>query len=140
VDDDEDALTQINREFHEHPVHGRMGLNISQRKPHTIVTMEVSDDVQGALPGSVHGGMLATLADVTCAIALWESFDPASELPVTTDMHMRFYRQPRSGPVKAESRVVHDGRRLRSVECSVVDGEDRILARATATYMMVPVR
>jgi acyl-coenzyme A thioesterase PaaI-like protein len=42
--------------------------------------------------------------------------------------------------MKAEARIVHDGRRLRSVECSVVDGEDRILIRATATYMMVPVR
>lgn len=137
--EDADAMAQINREFDTHPLHRRMGLQISQIRPHCVVTMELSDEVRGSMPGTVHGGMLSTLADVTCATALWDSFDPSSEVPVTTDMHVRYYRQPRSGPVKAEGRVVHDGRRLRSVECSVVDGEDRILIRATATYMIVPV-
>jgi acyl-coenzyme A thioesterase PaaI-like protein len=82
--------------------------------------------------------MLATLADVTCALALSQTYDVFTEMPVTTDMHVRYYRQPRSGPLKAEGRLVHGGRRLRSVECAVLDADDRTLIRATATYMMVP--
>jgi uncharacterized protein (TIGR00369 family) len=58
---------------------------------------------------------------------------------VTTDLHVRYYRQPRSSPITAQAHVVHRGRRILSVECSVVDGEDRQLARSTATYMIVPV-
>jgi uncharacterized protein (TIGR00369 family) len=124
--------------FYETPLHRLMGLNIVQQSSPSVVTMELSDQFRGAASGSVHGGMLATLADVTCALALTGTYDNFAEMPVTTDMHVRYYRQPRSGPLKAEGRLVHGGRRLRSVECAVVDADDRTLVRATATYMMVP--
>jgi uncharacterized protein (TIGR00369 family) len=101
--------------------------------------MPLNEDVRGPVSGTVHGGMLATLADVTCAVSLWGAYDPALEMPVTTDMHVRYYRQPRSGPIKAEAHVVHRGRRILSVESSVADNEERSLVRATATYMLVPI-
>jgi uncharacterized protein (TIGR00369 family) len=82
--------------------------------------------------------MLATLADVTSAVALRGSFDGEREIPVTTDMHIRYYRQPRSSPISAEAKVVHRGRRLLSVECMITDAEGRQLARSTGTYMIVP--
>lgn len=136
---DDEALAESNRQFYATPLHSRMGLEIVQRVPHAVVKMELSEDVRGPVPGTIHGGMLATLADVTCALALWGAYEPGRELPVTTDMYVRYYRQPRSSPVTAEAHVVHRGRRILSVECSVIDGEERQLARATATYMVVPV-
>ena len=126
------------RGFYETPLHRMMGLKVVQQESPSIVTMELNDELRGAAPGTVHGGMLATLADVTCALALSQTYDIFTEMPVTTDMHIRYYRQPRSGPLKAEGRLVHGGRRLRSVECAVLDTDDRTLIRATATYMMVP--
>ena len=118
------------------PVHGVMGVKLVSLTP-TILTMELSDAVRGAAPGSVHGGLLATFADAASAVALWDAHDN-TELPVTTDMHVRYYRQPHSGPLTAEAQVVHRGRRLLSTECSVSDAEKRILVRSTATYMVVP--
>jgi uncharacterized protein (TIGR00369 family) len=116
-----------------------MGLSVLRHDAEgTAVTMELTERVRGAAEGTVHGGLLATLADVTSAFSLAGIFDPTTEVPVTTDMHIRYYRQPRSGPILAVARVVHKGRRLLSVECSVADAEQRILARATATYMLVP--
>ena len=60
-----------------------------------------------------------------------------TERPVTTDMHVRYLRQPKSGPITATARLVHRGRRILSTECSIVDGDGRDLVRATATYMIV---
>jgi acyl-coenzyme A thioesterase PaaI-like protein len=57
---------------------------------------------------------------------------------VTTDMHIRYYHQPHGGPLMAEAKMVHGGRRLLSSECTVTDAEDRVLARTTATYMLIP--
>ena len=131
------GLELSNEHFYAVPLHKRMGLQIVQRLPHAIVTMPMSEDVRGPVPGTLHGGMLATLADVTSALALWGVYDPANELPVTTDMHVRYYRQPRSAPITAEAHVVHLGRRILSVECGVADGDARQLVRATATYMVV---
>ena len=134
VDDEIDPGDQILRSI---PVHALMGLSTVQRGPHTIMTMEMTERVRGTGEGSIHGGLLATLADVTCSTSLWGSYDYPTVVPVTTDMHVRYFRQPRSGPLRAEAQLVHQGRRILSSECVIVDGDNRVLARSTATYMLV---
>jgi uncharacterized protein (TIGR00369 family) len=118
------------------PLHGRMGLKLLQVEPVTVLTMEMGEEVRGLAAGSVHGGMLATFADVSAAVSLWRSFDRASQIPITTDLHVRYFRQPRCGPLRAEATVVYRGTRVLSTECSITDAEDRLLARANATYML----
>jgi uncharacterized protein (TIGR00369 family) len=138
VGGDADTQRLIEGRFSRVPLHRHLGLNLVQQGEHSIVTMGLSDELRAAAAGSVHGGVLATLADVTCVSALSDAFDPLVEMPVTTDMHVRYYRQPRSGPLRAEARLVHRGRRLCSAECAVADADERVIIRATATYMMVP--
>ena len=83
----------------------------------------------------LNGGMLATFADVASAASLWASCDRDIEIPVTTDMHVRYYRQPRSGPLKAEATVVHRGRRLLGTECvsSLTQRIESLFARLRRT-------
>jgi uncharacterized protein (TIGR00369 family) len=131
------ALTQALRDAN--PLHTLMDLTVVHHDPEaTVATMELTESVRGSVAGTIHGGMLATLADVVCAVAISGSAQ-GGEAPATTDLHIRYYRQPRSGPLRAEANVVHRGRRLLSVECSIVDGHERCLARSTATYMIVPI-
>jgi acyl-coenzyme A thioesterase PaaI-like protein len=66
------------------------------------------------------------------------SFDTKVVMPVTTDLHVRFDRQPRSSPVRAEGRIIYRGRRLMSIECVITDADAREVARTTGTYMLVP--
>jgi uncharacterized protein (TIGR00369 family) len=126
-------------EFHRRtPLHDLMRLTVVGQGENSItMTMELSDVVRGAAEGSIHGGVLATFAHAVSATALTGAYDEASGIPVTTDLHLRYYRQPRSGPLTAEARVVHRGRRLLSTECAIVDAEHRVLARSTATDMIV---
>jgi uncharacterized protein (TIGR00369 family) len=119
-------------------VNDRLGLGILRRdEDSVVVTMDLSEEVEGNAPGTVHGGMLATFADIASAMALHASFDEHS-IPVTTDMHIRYYRQPKAGPLTAKATVVHRGRQLLGTECRVADAQNRVLARATATYVVVP--
>ena len=111
-------LARINEAFSSHPLHGRMGLKCFEYGPHTVMTMELGDSVRGVVPGSVHGGMLATLADMASATALRDAFELPAEIPVTTDMHIRYFRQPHAGPLTAEANLVHRGRRLLRTESS----------------------
>lgn len=130
--DDFDIAMQV-------PLHRRMGLGFARvDREGTVLTMGLGEEVRGAMPGSIHGGMLATFADVASAVALTGSYDPDTDIPVTTDLHVRYYRQPTAGPLTAEAHVVHRGRRLLGTECSITDAEQRVLARSTATYMIVP--
>jgi uncharacterized protein (TIGR00369 family) len=121
------------------PLHGQMGLSIVDKNGDSIVmTMELTDSVRGLADGSIHGGILATFADVASAFCLDDSYDTTRLIPVTTDMHIRYYRQPKAGPLTAHATVVHRGSRLLSAECSITDADDRTLARSTATYMLIP--
>jgi uncharacterized protein (TIGR00369 family) len=102
-------------------------------------TMELNPETAGSGPRTVHGGMLATFADVTAALALTRSLQNDGRIQVTTDMHIRYFRQPKSGPLTARAVVVYRGRQILSAECVICDAEGRDLARATATYMLVQV-
>ena len=120
-------------------LHQRMGMAIVSISDDTVVqTMELNEETAGAGPGTVHGGLLAAFADATGALAVRRSVDTSTQIQATTDIHVRYFRQPRSGPLTATATLVHRGRQILSAECVIVDAEQRVLARATATYMVVP--
>jgi uncharacterized protein (TIGR00369 family) len=133
-------VTLDTERLHLSPVHKRMQMSVVRVEPGlAILEMPLSEDIAGFAKGSIHGGMLATLADAASASCLTDSYDWNSQITVTTDIHVRYYRQPKGGPLVAEAKLVHGGRRLMSTECSVVDAEGRVLIRTTATFMLVPV-
>ena len=135
---DLETATILNRELVR--LHDRMGITIVAITDDSAeATMELSAETAGSGPGTVHGGMLATFADVTAALALTRSLTNEGLIQVTTDMHIRYFRQPRGGPLTARATVVHRGRLILSAECIICDAEGRDLARATATYMLVQV-
>jgi uncharacterized protein (TIGR00369 family) len=120
------------------PVHDRLQMSVVRSEPGVaVLSMPLTDDVRGFYDGTIHGGMLATLADAACALSLADTYNLGPQLTVTTDMHVRYYRQPRGGPLIAEAKMVHQGKRLLSAECTVVDACDRVLIRSTATFMLV---
>ncbi|WP_332643770.1 PaaI family thioesterase [Aeromicrobium sp.] len=132
---DLETATILNRELVR--LHDRMGITIvGITEDSAETTMELNADTAGSRLGTVHGGMLATFADVTAALALTRSLDGTGHIQVTTDMHIRYFRQPKSGPLTARATVVHRGRLILSAECVICDAEGRDLARATATYML----
>ncbi len=128
-----------NERLHMSPVHKRMQMNVVRVEPGlAILSMPLSEDLGGYFEGSIHGGMLATFADAASASCLEDSYDLSSHFPVTSDIHVRYYRQPKGGPLVAEAKLVYGGRRILSTDCSVVDAADRVLVRTTATFMLVP--
>ena len=122
------------------PLHRQMDLKLLQLQPTTVLTMSLSDEVRGFYPGSVHGGILAAFADVAAATSLWNTCDGVTTVPVTTEMHLRYFRQPKGGPLTAEVQVVHQGQRLLSTDCIVTDAEGHVLLRASGTFAVQPVR
>jgi uncharacterized protein (TIGR00369 family) len=98
--------------------------------------MPLGDAVRGFV-APLHGGMLATLVDNACAATLIDACDFEVEVPVTADMHLRFYRQPTASPITADARIVNHGATLANVECVVYDGDERTLARASVAFMIV---
>ena len=91
---------------------------------------------------NLHGGAIATLVDLTCALAAVRStaFDPAVESLVTADMHVRYVGRPRTDHVVARAEVVRSGSQLIVVDCKVTDDDGHVVASADFSMMKVPLR
>lgn len=89
--------------------------------------------------GSVHGGIAATLLD-SCMGCAVHTLLPAGVGYTTTDLQVRFVRgmSDRTGRVLATGRVIHPGRRLMTVEATMMaeDG-DLLIAHGTSACIVL---
>lgn len=104
----------------------------------TRVTMPIGPNAIGA-NGNLHGGAIATLVDVSSALAAVRSrtIDFEVESLITTDLHVRYLGQPRSASVHADAEVLRAGRQLIVVACTVADEGGHVIASADVGLMVV---
>jgi uncharacterized protein (TIGR00369 family) len=87
---------------------------------------------------TLHGGVLATLADTagSCAVL---SVVPAGVITPTLEMKINFLRpvSVASGTLRAEGRLISRGRTTGLAEARITDSEGRLVAHATVTCSIV---
>lgn len=88
--------------------------------------------------GTVHGGVIATLADsaMTCAV---QTKLPAGRGITTLDISVRFLRPVTAdtGRLVCVGEAIHVGRRVGTAEARVTDPQGRLVAHATTTCMVL---
>lgn len=91
--------------------------------------------------GSVHGGVYATLLDSAAGCAV-QSTLPEGMGYTSLDLTVKFLRPVtvETGRVRAVGSVVSSGRRTALAEATLLDEADRLLAHATSSCMLFPVR
>ena len=83
---------------------------------------------------TIHGGVLATLADTAVAFALSTNFDGKMGF-ATADMTIHFLRRAKSD-LKAVARVVKKGRRINVGEVEILDSENAAVARVLTSFLL----
>ena len=141
---DEEAIERLRAASFEIPLHKLLGLEFEsppEADGTAVVRMPIRDEAFGS-QGNLHGGAIATMVDVACALAAARNsgFEPGQNSLVTADMHVRYLARPKGAYVRAEARIVRIGRQLIVVECKVLDDEDRVIAAADFSSMIVPLR
>ena len=91
------------------------------------------------LVGTLHGGMISTLADTATGVAMASTLD-AGQTWTTTSLSVTFLSPGRDGVVRATGRAVKSGRRFGYAEADVTSDDGTLLARATATFAITAVR
>lgn len=84
---------------------------------------------------SFHGGLLMTLADSTACFAIFTKTGPDVRL-TTTDMSIRFLA-PCLSDAFARAEVIKIGRTLCPVAVNLFDSQNRQVALAQVTYMLL---
>jgi uncharacterized protein (TIGR00369 family) len=141
---DEEEIARLRAASFEIPLHKLLGLEYDapvEGDGVATVRMPVRDEAFGS-QGNLHGGAIATIIDVACALvaARNSGFEPGKNSLVTADMHVRYLGRPKGAYVRAEARIVKAGRQLIVVECQVLDDEDRVIASGDFSSMIVPLR
>jgi acyl-CoA thioesterase len=89
--------------------------------------------------GSLHGGVVASLADTASGVAAW-TLAERGERVSTVELKVNFiagvYEMERE--LRAVGVVLHRGRTTAVVEADVIDADGRRVARSLGTFFFVP--
>jgi uncharacterized protein (TIGR00369 family) len=87
--------------------------------------------------GTVHGGYAMTLLDTCMAIAAYSTLGPAIRY-TTIETKVNFTRPitAATGRLKAIGTAVHTGKKTRTAEGRLVDGEGALYAHGTTTILL----
>ncbi len=90
--------------------------------------------------GSVHGGLAGTLLDscMSCAV---QTMLAAGKGYTTLEYRVHLVRgmSDKTGPVRAEGRIVHIGRQTGTAEGRIVDANGKLYAHGTTTCLIFPI-
>ena len=103
-----------------------------------VVALDVEPKHRNLL-GTLHGGMISTLADTATGVAMGSSLEPGLTW-TTTSLAVTFLAPGRDGVVRATGTVVKRGRRFGYAEADVTADDGTLLARATATFAIMAER
>jgi uncharacterized protein (TIGR00369 family) len=86
--------------------------------------------------GTVHGGILMTLADSAMGFAFASTLSPGESF-TTLEAKISFLRPVFEGRVVAAARVVHRGKTVGLVECEVTNGDGKMVAKTSSTCQVL---
>src|ERR1700704_2169731 len=100
-----------------------------------IVTLSAGP--QHANPmGTLHGGILCDIADAAMGLAFASTLAPEESL-TTVELKINFFRPVWQAQLRAEGTVVQRGHTMGYVECTITDEENRVVAKAASTWMVL---
>jgi uncharacterized protein (TIGR00369 family) len=130
---------EVRERFRRSTFHNWIGMSLERVETGEVDVRLVVEPHHLNLVGLLHGGVIATLADTATGLAYRTVLEPGTD-HVTTQLNVTFLVPGREGRILARGRVIKAGRRFGYAESDVVDGEGRLVARATATFAVTPER
>jgi len=111
-----------------------LGMEISYPDADTCaVEMELKDFMFNP-QGTFHGGLIATLLDISMGHLLKKSIGPG----MTLEMKTQYLRPGRSGRIRAEGKFLKKGKTINYLEARLYDQENSLLAVANSTWQLLP--
>jgi uncharacterized protein (TIGR00369 family) len=86
--------------------------------------------------GTLHGGILCDIADAAMGIAFASTLAPEESF-TTVELKINFFRPVWQAQLKAQGTVVRRGHTIGYVECEITDEENRLVAKAASTCMVL---
>ena len=90
--------------------------------------------------GSIHGGVAATLMDSVMGCCIHTTLKAGTGY-TTVEIKVNYVRamSDKTGPVKAEGKIINVGSRIATSEGRLVDASGKLLAHGTTTCLIFPI-
>lgn len=115
-----------------------IGLEITERSHQRSVGRVRIAPIHLNPHGTVHGGVLYTMADQGMGAAVYSVLEP-EESCATIEVKMAFIAAAREGELTCETRLISRGRRVAFLESDVTN-DGRLVAKATGSFAIFPLR
>ncbi len=120
------------------PIANTLEIGISEIEEGRVVFTVVPEEYHYNLIGTVHGGLAATLLDLTLGCAIY-SMLPAGTGYTTLELKINYIRAMNAltGKVYCKGKVIHVGGRVATAEGYVTDAQNKLYAHATTTCIIL---
>ncbi|MCR9096211.1 MAG: PaaI family thioesterase [bacterium] len=98
------------------------------------MTLDV-DDRHLSIAERVHGGVFFTMIDTAMGRSVISTL-PAGRGCATIEAKINYFRPVQQGRVRVVARCVNTSRRTAYAEAEIRDDEDRLICKATGTFML----
>lgn len=122
--------------LHQSPFHQWLGIRVLEVSPTGIVLSATfrPEWIVRNPGGFIHGGILATLIDLT---ADWSLVSITGRGVPTLDLRVDYHR-PAVGNLRAVGTIIKAGRRVSCAQAEIFDDEGRLVASGRGTYWTAP--
>jgi len=118
------------------PFYQLLNIKIEEvQKSYARLSIEI-DERHIQLLNTVHGGVMASLADSAAAWAIYGAND-LEGTPVTVEMKINFLRPVKSGKLVAEARTCSKGSRIFVSDVEIKNIKDKLIAKSLVTYYLL---
>jgi uncharacterized protein (TIGR00369 family) len=115
--------------------HDLVDIDITLEERAALVTLE-ADDRHLNGHGFVHGGALATLADIAMGAVLNASTGPDAA-PVTVSLVMTYLEPAPLGRTTAKGTITRQGKRITIAEAEITSHDGSVVATAVGTFTTI---
>ena len=118
------------------PFNKLIGIRIVRRHPDGVTLACPMGDHLRNSAGVMHGGVLATVADVAVGVALSSHFGGRRPI-TTTEMKINYLRPVQDGKLLARSHLLRIGKHLCVGRVDMFDAQRKLAAVAIVTYILL---
>lgn len=105
----------------------------------TVFEMPITRNTAGGARGGVHGGILASLADIGVVAAVLSTCRVGEQMQGTSELNISYLRPAVGKFIRVESNVIKKGRTLAVGDVDLLADNGKLIAKARVTYSIAQV-
>jgi len=118
------------------PVARLIGFRLTSLEPGRVIVELEANETHSNPMGTLHGGILCDIADAAMGMAC-ASLLKENESFTTLELKINFLKPVWNAKLTAVGKIIKQGQTISMVECDITDEKNSLVAKATATQMIL---